>query len=69
MAGRPDRTDRSNRSTRFLDGCHRYGWLINILVTLATIAYFFGGVHKQVELMDKRIGNVESLVYQILLRK
>lgn len=50
------------------DGCHPYGWIINLVVTIAMFAYFFGGLNTTVNNMDKRISNLESTMTQILLR-
>lgn len=45
------------------DGCHRYGWLINILVMFVMFAYFMGGINESIKAMDTRIGLLERAVF------
>ncbi len=51
----------------FLDGCHKYGWLITLLTLLVSFAYFMGGLSKTVEdlktEMGSRITRLEQTVY------
>lgn len=56
------------RRTRFLDGCHQYGWLIapviSMIGTLTMFAYFMGGLNQKVESgfvsFNQRITRIES---------
>lgn len=55
------RTEEGRKS--FSDGCHRYGWLITIIVNLMALAYFAGGVSKTLEAQDQRIKLIEEYVF------
>lgn len=48
---------------------HEFGWLIHLIITLLTLAYFIGGQTAIIAALDKRVGNVETTVTQILLEK
>jgi hypothetical protein len=50
---------------RASDGCHRYGWLINIVTMLVMFAYFTGGMNKSIELMEKDIQALKSEVFEL----
>ncbi len=54
---------------KFADGCHRYGWIINVLVSLFLIGTAWGSLNSsvsemktgQTELRD-RINRVENIL-------
>jgi hypothetical protein len=64
---------RKSKSESFLDGCHRYGWLINLLVTFATtlimLARFSGMLEATQQQFDKRLTHVEQTITEILLKR
>lgn len=47
------------------DGCHRYGWLLNMIVMALLFAYFMGGLREEVTEMKERLIKVESQVYDL----
>lgn len=47
----------------FLDGCHRYGWLITILMNLILFSYFMGGINESIKAMDSRLLMLERAVF------
>ncbi len=50
---------------RFLDGCHRYGWLITIMVNLALFAYFTGGLRADVTNLKESMNEAKSRIVQL----
>ena len=50
----------------FADGCHRYGWLINLLVMFAMFAYFVGGMRSDVNSLMDRQARVERVLDSII---
>lgn len=54
---------------RAADGCHKYGWIINIVVMALMFAYFTGEMRVGVDDLKAQITHVESLVDQILLKR
>lgn len=49
----------------FFDGCHRYGWIISILTTLAMFAYFMGGLNSTINAIDKRVMRIEASIDKV----
>lgn len=57
------------RRTRFLDGCHRYGWLIAPIIsmtgTLVMFAYFMGELHALVDGIERRVTRIEATLDKV----
>ena len=58
----------SERRQRFLDGCHRYGWLITMVANLLFIGLFMGGIRSDLNAVMERTGRVERLLDQLVLK-
>ena len=54
---------------RFIDGCHRYGWLIGIIANLLIVGVFAGRLSQSVDDVRERLFRVEQRVDQMLDRK
>ena len=52
---------------KFLDGCHRYGWAINLILTLILFAYFMGGINTSIINISSRLVRVEATLDRILM--
>ena len=44
----------------FLDSCHRYGWIITIVVNLMFFAYFVGTTSERLDDLRERVGRLEQ---------
>lgn len=45
---------------KFLDGCHRYGWLLAIIFNAILLAYFVGGESQALLDIKERVGRMEQ---------
>lgn len=50
---------------KFIDGCHRYGWIITIVVNVAALAYFTGGLNQSVIDVRADVQILKSQVYDL----
>lgn len=53
---------RVTEKTTFLDGCHKYGWLITLIGQALLFAYFVGGIRSDVSTMADRLSRVERVM-------
>lgn len=44
----------------FLDGCHKYGWLLTIIINALLLAYFVGGETASLADIKERVGRLEQ---------
>lgn len=44
------------------DGCHRWGWLINLIITALLMAYYIGGLVNKIETIEGRVSRIERLL-------
>lgn len=60
---RDDYRDDPRRSNinRLFDGCHRYGWVINLIMTLAMFAYYQGSTSERLLDVKERVVRLENL--------
>jgi hypothetical protein len=49
---------------KFLDGCHRYGWIINIITSILMLAYFVGGLNTRVDDLKERVIRIENVLLE-----
>lgn len=42
------------------DGCHRYGWLLAIVLNALMLAYFVGGQSQSLQDIKERVGRMEQ---------
>jgi hypothetical protein len=45
---------------KFADGCHRYGWLITIIINALMLAYFVGTSNQSLQDIKERVGRMEQ---------
>jgi len=43
----------------FFDGCHRYGWLITIIVNVVAVVFFLATTYQKLEDLQIRVGRLE----------
>lgn len=53
-----------SKREKFLDGCHKYGWIITIVVQLFALSYFGGQLTARVDDVIKRVDRIESRLDQ-----
>jgi hypothetical protein len=46
----------------FLDGCHKYGWIVNIIVTVAIGGAAWGSMSTRIDDYGKRIVRIEDFL-------
>lgn len=63
-------------ANRFLDGCHKYGWVLNIIITALMFAYYLGGSHsdmigmqRSIDGINQRMENLESRVNDLMMKE
>lgn len=54
---------------RALDGCHKVGWLINLLIMLLMFAYFTGEIHTGLQATEERLSRIETVLDQMLVKQ
>src|ERR1041385_1377761 len=47
------------------DGCHRYGWLINLFAVVVFWSYTAGSLSERVTALEKRMDRLEAQALQI----
>jgi len=47
-------------SEKFLDGCHKYGWLITVIMNACLMAYFIGGMKADMVNIKDRLDKFEN---------
>lgn len=52
----------------FGDGCHRYGWIITIVINALLLAYFVGGQTQTLNDIKERVGRLEHQLDGYLLK-
>lgn len=52
----------SVKPTSLIDGCHRYGWLITIIVNCIFLAFFTGSQTQRIEDLSHRLGRLEAQI-------
>ena len=50
------------KEANFIDGCHRYGWIITLIVNLIVLAYLSGVVVSRVDALGYRIDRLEHQI-------
>lgn len=65
-------SDSRDRLERFTDGCHRYGWMISVVSSIATmiitigmVFYFMGGMNAKVESMLDDIKIMKNEIFDL----
>jgi hypothetical protein len=51
-----------DKEASFVDGCHRYGWVITLIVNLIVLAYLSGVVVSRVDGLSGRIERLERQI-------
>lgn len=46
-------------AAQFFDGCHKYGWVITIVVNLLLFASFVGSMYQRLDDVRDRVGRLE----------
>lgn len=49
-----------DRKPSFIDGCHRYGWIITIIINAVMLAYFAGVQTQALTDIKERVGRLEQ---------
>lgn len=52
---------------RALDGCHKWGWIINLLVMILMFAYFVGEMNTGLASAKERLSRIENVLDQMLV--
>ena len=56
------------QQSTFLDGCHRYGWLITIIANLLFIGLYAGGMRADLNSVADRLSRVERSLDSLILK-
>ena len=58
-----------NLLDKAIDGCHRLGWVINLIVMVVMFAYFQGELASKLQAAEDRLARIEHVLDQMLVNR
>lgn len=49
---------------KFIDGCHRYGWLLTIVINLLMASFVIGEMRQEMSDLTQRVARMEEQLEQ-----